>query len=138
MGPVEEAFFSDAYLIGIATRLSATTLCILLQHNFGFRFIRQPELDKTIDIPNKGSFFFPVYEYFRPYGEQRFNLYQLKRQEEHLLPEIGKLDFLWMIAGNLALSTATELTDVLRTFPEIQLAQILDVNKIKQKNRLII
>ncbi len=138
MAPVQEAFFSDTVLVGLASRLSATSLCSLLNLSFGIRFVRQPDLDKSIVKADSGTYYFPGYEYCLPLSDERYILYRLKSREEYLLPELKQLDFIWMVQGGNAARTAQELVQHLRGMPDIQLAQILDTGKLKNRNFLIV
>jgi hypothetical protein len=102
------------------------------------RFVRQPDLDKSITKADAGTYYFPGYEYCVPLSDERYILYRLKSRDESLLPELKQLDFIWMVQGSNAALTAQELIQHLRGIADIQLAQILDISKLKNRNFLIV
>jgi len=65
-------------------------------------------------------------------------VYKLKHEKESLLPEVKQLDYLWMIQGGTAEDDAEQIANYLREIPEVQLAQILQADKLKNLVHLIV
>lgn len=65
-------------------------------------------------------------------------LYKLKSDKQSLLPEAKNLDYLWMIQSSAPGSQAVQITEFLRTMPDIQLAQIISPDKLKNLSNLLV
>jgi len=138
MAAMEDAFFADTALIGLASRLSAPRLCWLLNRRFDLQLGRRADLDICVTKAPSQQYYFPIYEYTVPLSDMRYLLYRLKCREECLLPELKQLDFLWMIQGGEAAVAADRLTIHLRRQQEIQLAQVLSADRLKNPGYLLV
>jgi len=135
---MQEDFFADTALIGVASSLPGYGFCRLLNKHFAMKFIREPALDVGIEAAGGGKKYFPVYQYALPLSGGRYLLYKLKSDKEPLLPEIRQLDFLWLIQSISPDADAQFFLQKLREMPDVQLAQILTVDKLKNANYLLV
>lgn len=138
MAAMQEEFFADAALIGMVSALPFSRLCWLLNTRFDISFIRRPDMDICLQKSPAKQHFFPIYEYNIPLSETRYLLYKLKSHTEALLPELKQLDYLWMIQSCSAETDATSFTGLLRDMPEIQLAQTLTPDRLKNISHLLL
>lgn len=134
---MEEDFFSDALFIGIASPLPGYRFCWLINRHFEVEFTRNADIDIPLQTPKNGTQYFPVYQYAAPLNGADNVLYRLKNQRHSLLSEIKGLDFLWMIRNACQQGFVEETTQLLRTLPQIQLAQILQPKQLKNRNYLL-
>jgi hypothetical protein len=138
MAAMQEDFFADSALIGIASTLPSYRFCWLLNQRFALNLTRESELDIMLQTGKGKQHFFPVYQYCLPVNGYRHILYRLKSDKENLLPEIKQLDYLWMIQSNDAEDDAHRLTQHLRNVNDVQLAQILSQDRLKNLASLLV
>ncbi len=135
---MEEDFFSDSALIGIVSALPAYKLCWKLNMKLDINFVREPELDILLQKTQAIQHYFPIYQYALPLSGSRHLLYKLKSEKEALLPEVKQLDYLWLIQSHEAEHEAHIAAQQLRDIADIQLAQILDLEKLKNLSNLLV
>lgn len=135
---IEDDFFENVALIGISSDKAVYTLCHILNQAFQLSFIRKPKLDVTIGKKNNEQYSFAIYQSPVPRSAFCFTLYKLKNDEVHLLPNLRNIDYIWMIASDDAEMTAMRYLKKLRTMPEIQFASLLEKDKIKNIDYLIL
>lgn len=138
MSAVTEDFFSDTALIGIGSPLPAHKFCWTINRNLDLKFTREPEFDIEIRKGPEDIHFFSLYQYNIPYSSCSYLLYKLRSERKALLPEIKQLDYLWLVSGQSAELEVMEIADNLRNINGIQLAQIIDRDRIKNLNYLIL
>lgn len=138
MEAMEEDFFSDCALIGIVSALPAYKLCWKLNNTLDTNFVREPELDILVQKNKTNQHYFPIYQYAIPLSGCRHLMYKLKSDKEALLPEVKQLDYLWMIQSSTAEHEAHIAAQQLRDIPDIQLAQIIDIDKLKNLSNLLV
>src|ERR1700759_1524488 len=97
MGAMQEDFFVDTSLIGIATSLPGYRFCWLLNKHFDTTFVREPDMDICIQPVKEASYYFQMYQYMPPLSSYRHLIYKLKNEKRNLLPEIKQLDYLWLV-----------------------------------------
>jgi len=137
MGAMHDDFFADTALIGIVSSLPAYRFCWLLNKHFAIDLVREPDMD--ISKPGEEeTHYFPIYQYPEPSGSYVYTIYRLKSKEEVLLPEVKQLDYIWMIQSSSPDADANNITQNLREIPDIQLAQILQPDKLKNINNLMV
>ena len=137
MAAMQEEFFADAALIGLVSTLPASRLCWLLNNRFDISFTRRPDMDICLQKSTQ-QHFFTIYEYNIPLSETRYLLYKLKCSTEALLPELKQLDYLWMIQSSCAETDAAAFTAYLRDMPEIQLAQTITPDRLRNISHLLL
>ncbi|MBS1587641.1 MAG: IPExxxVDY family protein [Bacteroidetes bacterium] len=137
MGAIHEDFFADTALIGIVSSLPAYRFCWLLNRHFGLDLVRQPDLDICMS-GEEGPQYFPIYQYAEPGSSFVYTIYKLKSNKEALLPEVRQLDYAWMIQSSDPEVDANNIVKQLRDIPDIQLAQVLQADKLKSINNLIV
>lgn len=134
---MQEDFFADTALIGIVSSLPIYRFCWLLNQSMGLDFKRSPDLDPIVEA-NSQEIYFSIYQYCLPATSNRQSIYKLKSGNEVLLPEIKHLDYLWLIESSDAANDAQKFMETLRNMADIQLAQILSPDKLKNLNHLLI
>lgn len=134
---MQEDFFADTALIGIASALPAYRFCWLLNKHFDMHFKREPELDVCLQSTGR-QIFFPIFQYIPHLSGTKYLVYKLKNDKETLLPEAKQLDYLWLIQSNTADADAQNITQNLRDISDIQLAQIISTDRLKSLDHLII
>lgn len=138
MAAMQEDFFSDSVLIGIVSALPAYRLCWTLNRRFTLQFCRETELDICLQRADGKLHYFNIYQYCVPLNGTRHLLYKLKHNKEVLLPEVKQLDYLWLVQSNTADEDATTYTQYLRDFPEVQMAQIITLDRLKNLSNLLV
>ncbi len=135
---MQEDFFADTALIGIASALPAYRLCWVLNEYFDINLVREPELDICLQSTSDHQSYFPIYQYCLPHSEYKHLLYKLKCDKESLLPEAKQLDYLWMVQSVNPDTDAQNIIKSLRGISDIQLAQLLLPEKLKNISHLLI
>ena len=130
-------FFSDTSIIGIASALPAYRFCSLLNKHFDLNFIREADLDICLQV-NSEEQFFAIYQYILPLNGGRYLLYRLKNDKDSLLPEIKQLDYLLLIQSFSPEEDGQFILQGLRGIPDVQLAQLLTRDKLKNANSLLV
>jgi hypothetical protein len=135
---MQEEFFADTALIGIVSTLPGYQFCWMLNKQLETNFVREPEMDVCVQSGKDQQHYFPIYQYNVPMSGSRYVLYKLKSQKESLLPEVKQLDYLWMVQSNSPENDAQNITQHLRDIPEVQLAQVISADRLKNLNHLIV
>jgi hypothetical protein len=134
---MQEDFFADTAMLGIATASPAYHLCWLLNRHFDINFIRDADLNISTQKKDD-QYYFPIYKYDLPNSSHKYLLYKLKNGTESLLPEPRQLDYLWLIQTANPEEDAERIAREIRNIPDIQLAQILVPGQLKNVNNLLI
>ena len=139
MAAMQEDFFSDAALIGIAAPVPAYHFCWVLNQHFDVQFVREPELDISLQSGKEQmQHHFGIYQYCAPLNGERYLLYNLKKDKQSLLPETKGLDYLWMVQSSSCETQAVQISNLLRTLPQVQMAQVLDTSRLRSLNNLLV
>ena len=134
---MQDDFFADTAMIGIGTAQQGYRFCWILNRHFDINFLRDPE--QNICVQKKDSkYYFPIYQYTLPNSNHKYLLYKLKNGNEFLLPETRQLDYLWLIQTATPNDDALEIARELRNIPDVQLAQIIEADELKNLNNLLV
>jgi hypothetical protein len=134
---MQEDFFADTAMLGIAAAAPAYHLCWILNRHFDIDFVRDAE--QNLSMQKKGEqYYFPIYKYDLPNSSHKYLLYKLKSGTESLLPETKQLDYLWLIQSANPEDDAARIARELRNIATVQLAQLLVPDQLKNVNNLII
>jgi hypothetical protein len=135
---IEDDFFQNAALIGISCEKPIFTLCHILNQAFQLSFARIPSLDITIGKKNHEQFSFAVYQSLAQNFAYCYTLYKLKIDEIQLLPGLKNIDYIWLVASDDSEFTAMQYLKKLRGIPEIQFVSLMEKDKIKNIEYLIL
>lgn len=135
---MQEDFFTDTALIGIASSLPAYRLCGVLNKCFDVQLTREVDMDVPLRTKQQSEHHFSIYQYCAPLNGARYLLYKLKSDNQTLLPEAKNLDYLWLIQSSSTAALAGTITECLKRLPEVQMAQVLEMDKLKSLSNLII
>lgn len=138
MSAVQEEFFSDTAMIGIGCPLQGHEFCWTINRRLDFNFVREPENDVEYKPAKDHAHFFSLYKYEEPLSTCMHLLYKLRSDKKSLLPEIKQLDYLWLIKDRMADALCGEITAELRDIPQIQLAQSIDPERLRNINHLLL
>lgn len=138
MSGATEDFFSDTAMIGIGSAMPGYRFCWAVNKAFDFEFIREPEFDLEYKPAKDQLHYFSLYQYLVPYSSCKHLLYKLRSEKKALLPEIKQLDYLWLVSSPTAEEEAEIITGNLRNMPDIQLAQIIAPDMLKNLNHLLL
>jgi len=137
MGAMQEDFFADTAMVGIVSAMQGYRFCWIINNYFNINFTRDPEQDITLQKKDN-EFYFPVYSFIVANSSNKYLLYKLKNGNETLLPETKQLDYLWLIQTANPDEDAYKITQDLRNIPDVQLAQILAADQLKNIKNLIV
>lgn len=135
---MSESFFADTAFIGIASSLPSYRFCWLVNNEMNTRFVRQSDLDIFIQSNDVDKTYFQIFQYDLPLSDYKYLIYKLKNKNDHLLPEVKQLDFLWLVQSQEAEKDAELIAHELRKIPDIQLAQLLDIRLLKKPENLLL
>ena len=131
MKDMQDDFFADTAMIGIATAMPGYHFCWVLNNHFDIGFERDPE--QNISSQKKeNQYHFPIYQYAFPNSSYKYMLYKLKNGAESLLPETKQLDYLWVVQTADPECDAREIALELKNIPDIQFAQIITTDQLKK------
>lgn len=135
---MEDEFFEETSMIGIVSALPPYRLCWVLNGLFDIDFVC--ETDMTINLSLKGGEIasLPVYQYQYPNSANRYLLYKLKVENTSLLPEINKMDYIWLVQTGTHDEDVLEIAAALKRSPDIILSQILERSQLKNLKNLLI
>ena len=134
---MEDAFFEDTALIGIVSGLPAYRLCWMLNNYFDIEFACEP--DMTLALSVKGNIsYLPVYQYQFKNSPDRYLLYKLKVDNVSLLPETGRLDYMWLVQTATFDTDVIDIANALKKIPDITLSQILERSQLKNVKNLLV
>jgi len=134
---MQDDFFAGTAMIGIGTAQQGYRFCWILNQYFDINFLRDP--DQNLCLQKKDSqYYFPIYQYDLPNSSHKYLLYKLKNGNESLLPETRQLDYLWLIQTANPDEDALHIANELRNIPDVQLAQILSPDQLKNLNNLLV
>ena len=134
---MQDDFFADTAMIGIGTAQQGYRFCWILNRHFDINFLRDPE--QNICLQKKDSkYYFPIYQYDLPNSSHKYLLYKLKNGNESLLPETRQLDYLGLIQTATPNDDALRIANELRNIADVQLAQILAPDQLKNLNNLLV
>lgn len=136
MDAMEENFFADTALIGIVSPLASHRFCGTLNRMLDTDFKRNPKSDPL--VVKEQEYYFHFYEYILPLNGGKYAIYQLKNGKEVLLPEIKQLDYLLLVECAGADIEAERLMGLLRNISDIQLAQIIPAERLKNSSHLLV
>jgi|SRR5690606_31275749 len=134
---VQEQFFQDAVLIGIASALPQYRFCWFINSFFDIELSRTPDYDICINTKNGDACDYAVYRFEKPNQDHVFSLYQLISNKQLLLPELKQMDYLMMIQGIASEQVAAEYIRLLRQMNEVQMAQIIQHHHLKNIDSLL-
>ena len=134
---IEDVFFENTALIGISSDKPMYTLCHALNQAFELDFERCPHLDVQIG-KKTGTYSFAVYQSGVCGSAFVYTLYKLKVAETLLLPSLKNIDYIWMVTDDDAEDQAMHYLKYLRQLPSVQFAGLLEKEKIKNIEYLIL
>ena len=135
---MEDEFFEDTAMVGIGTAQQGYRFCWILNRHFDAEFTRDPDQSLCLRKKDGTKYYFPVYKYTLPNSSHTYLLYKLKNGTESLLPEAKQLDYLWLIQTDTAEKDARKIANELRNIPDVQLAQVLDQEQMKNLINLLV
>jgi hypothetical protein len=134
---IHEEFFGQAALIGMASSKQVYNLCNQFNRAFDIHFIRVPHMDIRV-LRNKETYLFPVYCHTVPDTGYHYYLYKLRLEEGNLLPGLRNIDYIWLINSDTPQDEAQRFLGELRAFADIQFVSLLQADKIKDAENLIL
>jgi hypothetical protein len=135
---IEEAFFEDTALISINCDKPVYVLCHMLNIAVKMQFERKVNYNITIGRKSGDQFTFPVYQSFSRFDHKCHTLYKIKSEEVHLLPHLRNFDYLWLVRSDDPYTDASDILKQIRQMKDIQFAGLLDKEKIKNLDYLIL
>lgn len=136
-----EDFFEGAALIGIVSPLPPSRFCAVLNRAFGLGLQREPELDLCMRASGSDTEkrYFPVFQERLDTEALEITVYRLKGDcGGTLLPEIPSLDYMWLLRSNTPKLTAKEYAGFLKRLPDVQMAQVISVNRLRYAANLVL
>ncbi|HMF73125.1 MAG TPA: IPExxxVDY family protein [Flavitalea sp.] len=139
MGDLTENFFEDTRLLGLVAPVSDYQLCWHLNNGLRFDFRNNPDI--TIPFKKKNldtTFYFTVSECKEQYSALAHYLYNNQFKGEYLLPELKKLDYIWLMKGDMVTDLfVRDLMEMINELSCVRLVLELFPSGIKSKGNLI-
>lgn len=129
-------FFEDARIIGIVAPMKDYQFTWNVNTSMLIDFRVNPEIEIVLSRKNR-DYFFSVFEYIDPVGNQSHYLYNNQYDGEYLLPEFRNMDFLWLVKGAHHQQLIEALVDAVRLLPITQLVTEISCDKIIHKSHLV-
>ncbi len=135
-----EAFFNDAYLLGIISSQREYQLCWQINRALDFHFRLNSDLELKMPIPKKEKIcFFQIYEFSEPISYTLHYIYSNHFKGEFLIPELKNIDYLWLIKGDYYRAEEIDLLKVdLRRLKSVQMVTQIDALSLKSRANLIV
>jgi hypothetical protein len=139
MGDLTESFFEDTRMLGLVAPVSDYQLCWHLNNELRFDFRNNPDI--TIPFKKKNLdtiFYFTVCEYREPYNSLAHYLYNNQFKGEYLLPDLKKLDFIWLMKGDqVSDKFVKDLMEMVGDLNCVRMVLELSPESIKNRGNLI-
>jgi hypothetical protein len=139
MGDLTESFFEDTRMLGLVAPVSDYQLCWHLNNELRFDFRNNPDI--TIPFKKKNLdtiFYFTVSEYREPYTALAHYLYNNQFKGEYLLPDLKRLDFIWLMKGDqVSNKFVKDLMEMVGELTCVRMVLELSPESIKNKGNLI-
>ncbi len=135
---IEEDFFTGTRLLGIISQLKGYRFCwqVNAQLQYDFRLMTDAEVQTR---KKNRNYFFQVYQYQEPGYQMVHSIYENQYEGEYLVAELKHFDFLWLIKADIIPEeNITDLQQNLKTISGLQLVTELQLEKIKNKENLIL
>ncbi|MBP6456960.1 MAG: IPExxxVDY family protein [Chitinophagaceae bacterium] len=130
---VEDFFFNDVRLIGIASPLESYEFVYLVNQCFNFNFKRNHELMRSRDEID-----FAAYDFFDTKKHANHIIYSNRNKTDFYLTELKNVDFIWMIDCQSNLSQL--IKDSLEIIPKLKNSPYcfeIKIEQIKEKQLLL-
>ena len=136
---MQEGFFVDSAMIGVASSLPGHRFAWMLNARFALDFRRAADMDVCLNAKSKEDFqHFAVFHFVDEVcGIQHF-LYRLRAEKKVLLPEVKNLDYLWLIQNARSEDETENYVKHLRAMPEVQMATTLLPDELKSRAHLLV
>ena len=139
MGDLTENFFEETRLLGLVAPVSDYQLCWHLNNELRFDFRNNPDI--TIPLKKKNLdtiFYFTVSEYREQYSALAHYLYNNHFKGEFLLPDMKKLDYIWLMKGDTVSDEfITNLVEMVTELSCVRMVVELNPGTMKHKGNLI-
>lgn len=135
---MEDGFFEETSLIGMVCALPPYRLAWVLNDFFDINFVCETDMTISISVKKNDPLFLPVYQYQQPNSANRYLLYKLKTENASLLPEIGHMDYVWLVQTGTHDTDAAGIYNGLRKIQDIILCQVLDRKQMKNLKNLLV
>lgn len=136
---MQEDFFGDTGMIGIASSLPGHRFVWMLNTRLAMDFRRAADMDVCLNAKSKEDFqHFAVYHFVDAVSGAEHMLYRLRAEKKVLLPEVKNLDYLWLIRNVCSVEETDLYVKHLRGMTEVQLATVLAADEIKNRAHLLV
>lgn len=126
-------FFQDSAFIGVGSHLPAYRFVWTVNEELDMRFIRDAENDVALrGKKNTEPTFFAVYHFEALSKGIKHIIFCAKSGKARLLPEVGQIDFIWMLQSNNPSEDASLLKHHLIAIPNIQFVTILEAENLER------
>lgn len=134
---VTGSFYEELRIIGIVSQLTDYTFSWNIRRYTGVDF--RIDNDKEMKmIKNNRNHYYSVFEYMHPVRKLVYYLYSNYYRGEYLLPELKKVDFLWLLKDDYVNDDEmSDLMSSIRRIPGVQLVNEVSLDKIKNKQHLL-
>ncbi len=132
-----ENFFKDTRFLGVSAAIKSYQFCWMLNYYLGYNFRLNPNNQIRLYRSNR-HYSFNVYEEKLVNGNESF-LYHNHCDGEFLLPELNKIDFIWMIKGkNILEQQYQTIFTTLKMQKSVVLVTKLEIDSLKSKSNLLL
>lgn len=133
----QDYFFSGTALMGVSCRLPDYRLGWRLNQCLNTGFYRNRELDLWMQ-KGETQTVLSIFVYDLPLSSGTYYLYQLRKGNVHLIPDLPNLDYLWLFKSNQSQEEAAFFLPFVRQIPEVRFAQIYSPDQLKARSNLIL
>ncbi len=133
----QDYFFSGTALMGMTCRLPDYRMGWRLNQCLNTAFYRNRELDLHMQKAGENPIF-SIFVYDLPLSAGVYYLYQLRKGNAHLIPDLPNLDYLWLFKSNQPQDEAEFFLPYVRQIPEVQFAQIYSPHQLRSRSNLIL
>lgn len=126
----------DFVLIAITASLKDYVLCHKINTNLGFEFCKIDDHEVYFNT-DEAPLAFSKYYFFVEEGELEYYLVSNRNSEGFLVPEMSKVDFFMIIHQFIDKEDLNFMITGLNKMPDIQVAALIDVRKLKTKENLV-
>lgn len=133
----ETMFFDNAILLGIIAPIKEYKFCWMVNKETALNFNKCVDIEHNL-LKNNRRYTFSIYESKDPFQNYEHFIYANQNDGEYLIPELKNLDFIWLIQNvDVTLFNSMDLVASIRNLNCVNMCQVININLIPSKDRLI-
>lgn len=131
-------FYENLRIIGVVSPMQDYVFSWHIKRYTGIDFRIQNDKEILLE-KRKRKYYYSLFEHIHPIRQLVYYLYSNHYEGEYLLPELKSIDFLWLLKNDEVYDEEMNLLmQSIKIIPGVQLVNEIPINKIKNKQHLLL